>query len=310
VKVVVDALSDKISRWMPFNEPTSFIDAGYLNAEHAPFESVPAGTEEEAVKTVKLSKNVLLAHGKAAKVIRDNAVLTPQIGIATDSILFMPDSESETDILSAKERTFGKSINIHFINWWLDPIMYGDSGDADHRIHPRMREALSEEDLSIINNPLDFIGWNCYHASNYTEGPDGKMPVYWPGIPRTNMGWPITPDALYWGVRFIHERYRIPVMITENGMANLDFVMDDGCVHDPQRIQYLKWYLRGLKRAVSEGFPVPGYMAWSIMDNFEWAQGYERRFGLIYVDFLTQKRILKDSALWYSEVIKSNGENL
>ncbi len=310
VKVVIDALSDKVSYWMTFNEGTSFIGEGYLHGTHPPYETAPAGSEEEFDKVICLSRNLMLSHGKAAAIIRERAVLPPKLGIATDSTLFMPDSENEEDIRAAKSKTFAQDINHYLLNWWLDPIMYGDSGDDDHRIHPRMRAALSDEDIAIIHQPLDFIGWNCYLANNYNEGPDGRMPVYWPGIPRTNMGWPVTPDALYWGVRFIYERYNIPVMISENGIAIVDFVMDDGCVHDPQRIQFMKWYLRGLKRAVSEGFPVAGYMAWSIMDNFEWAQGYERRFGLIYVDFLTQQRILKDSALWYSEVIKSNGENL
>ena len=99
-------------------------------------------------------------------------------------------------------------------------------------------------------------------------------------------------------------------MITENGMANLDFVMDNGKVHDPQRITYMSRYLRCVKRAVEEGFPVLGYMCWSIMDNFEWADGYGTRFGLIYVDYRTQQRTLKDSAYWYAEVIQKNGENI
>lgn len=309
VAVVVDALSDKISRWMTFNEPTSFIDAGYLHGEHAPFESVPYGTEEYVRKTVTLSKNVLLAHGKAARVIRSKSVLAPQIGMATDSALIMPASESAEDIRTAKDHTFGNGVNVHYLNWWLDPVMYGDKEDSVHKLHPRMREALSDEEIGIIHQPLDFIGWNCYHANNYDDSVIGTDSP-WPGMPRTNMGWPVTPDALYWGARFICDRYHLPFMITENGMANIDFVMDDGCVHDPQRIQYMKWYLRGLKRAVAEGCPVIGYMAWSIMDNFEWALGYEKRFGLIYVDFMTLKRTPKDSALWYSEVIKSNGKNL
>ena len=147
-------------------------------------------------------------------------------------------------------------------------------------------------------------------ANNYHDGSDGKMHPLRPGMPRTNMGWPVTKDALYWGVRFFNERYDVPVLISENGMANCDFVMDDGCIHDPQRIQFLKWYLRGLKRAADEGYPVLGYIQWSIMDNFEWALGYDKRFGLIYVDYESQQRIPKDSYYWYAEVIKTNGENL
>lgn len=302
-KTVVDALSSKISDWMTFNEGTSFLGEGYLHGTHPPYETAPAGSEEEFDKICRLSKNLLLCHGKAASIIRERAVLTPTVGIATDSTLYMPDSESAEDIAAAEKKTFAEDVNHYRLNWWLDPIMNGTA-------HPRLAEIISSEEMAVINQPLDFIGWNCYLSANYNDGPDGKMETPWQGVPRTNMGWPITPDALYWGVRFIYGRYHIPVMITENGMANVDFVMDDGCVHDPQRIQFLTWYLRGLKRACEEGYPVLGYMVWSILDNFEWAFGYEKRFGLVYVDYRTQERIPKDSAYWYAEVIKQNGENI
>jgi beta-glucosidase len=110
--------------------------------------------------------------------------------------------------------------------------------------------------------------------------------------------------------RFHYERYHLPILITENGMANTDFVMLDGKVHDPQRIDYIHRYLKHLKLAVEEGIPVIGYLYWSIMDNYEWAEGYDKRFGLIYVDYQTKERILKDSAYFYSDVIKNNGDNL
>lgn len=300
-EIVVDALSDKVSYWMTFNEGTSFLGEGYLHGTHPPYEKAPYGSEEEFDKITRLSKNLLLCHGKAAAVIRSRAAAPPNVGIATDSTLFIPDSESSADIQSSKERTFAGDINHYLLNWWMDPIMNGTA-------HPRLAEIISDEEMEIIHQPLDYLGWNCYLANNYNDGPDGKMTDYQQGIPRTAMGWPVTPDALYWGVRFIYERYRIPVMITENGVAIVDFLMDDGCVHDPQRIQFLKWYLRGLKRAVDEGYPVPGYLLWSILDNFEWSFGYEKRFGLVYIDYSTQKRTPKDSYYWYSEVIKSNGD--
>ena len=297
--VAVEALSDKVSYWMTFNEGTSFIGEGYLHGTHAPFESVPAGSEEEAEKVLRLTKNLLLAHARAAKVIREKAILPPQIGIATDSTLYMPESESEADIEAARAKTFADKLNHYYLNWWLDPIQKGEA-------HPRLREMLSDAEMAPIHEPLDFLGWNCYLASNCAS-PDGKP---WPGMPRTNMGWAVTPDALYWGVRFIHERYGLPILISENGVAIIDFKMDDGRVHDPQRIQFMKWYLHGLKRAADEGYPVKGYMVWSILDNLEWAHGFDKRFGLIYVDFRTQERILKDSAYWYAEVIQTNGERL
>jgi beta-glucosidase len=124
------------------------------------------------------------------------------------------------------------------------------------------------------------------------------------------MGWPVTPEALYWGPKFLYERYKLPIVMTENGMANMDWVHADGQVHDPQRIDYLRRYLLELRRASEDGVPIQGYFQWSILDNFEWGHGYRQRFGLIYVDFATGRRIPKDSARWYSEVIAANGANL
>jgi len=116
--------------------------------------------------------------------------------------------------------------------------------------------------------------------------------------------------SLYWGPKFFYERYKLPIVITENGMANCDWVYLDGKVHDPQRIDYIGRHLKEYKRASDDGVNCKGYFYWSIMDNFEWAYGYSKRFGLVYVDYPTQKRTLKDSALWYKDVIKSNGTNL
>ena len=126
----------------------------------------------------------------------------------------------------------------------------------------------------------------------------------------TTMNWVIDGRVLYWTIRFYYERYNMPIMITENGMANTDWEALDGKVHDPQRIDFVNRYLLELERAMDDGIPVIGYQYWSIMDNYEWTNGYDKRFGLIYVDYRTQKRILKDSAFWYSEVIRTNGESL
>ncbi|MCX7850973.1 family 1 glycosylhydrolase, partial [Thermus sp.] len=116
--------------------------------------------------------------------------------------------------------------------------------------------------------------------------------------------------CLYWGTRFLYERYHKPMVVTENGLSNMDWVALDGKVHDPQRIDFMARHLRYLKRASEEGVPLWGYFHWSLMDNFEWQEGYRQRFGLIYVDYTTLKRIPKDSAWWYREVIRTNGEIL
>jgi beta-glucosidase len=122
--------------------------------------------------------------------------------------------------------------------------------------------------------------------------------------------WPVEPASLYWGPRFFYERYKLPIVITENGLAAHDWVSLDGNVHDPQRIDFLHRYLRELKRAADDNIPVEGYFQWSILDNFEWHEGYKFRFGLVHVDFENQKRTLKDSAYWYRGVIATNGEDL
>jgi len=120
----------------------------------------------------------------------------------------------------------------------------------------------------------------------------------------------VTPPVLYWGPRFLHERYKVPIVITENGHQNIDVISIDGKVHDPQRIDYLHRHLRELGRAIDEGIPVQGYLQWCFTDNFEWAKGDATRVGLVYTDYPTQQRIPKDSAYWYRDVIRNNGSNL
>jgi beta-glucosidase len=121
------------------------------------------------------------------------------------------------------------------------------------------------------------------------------------------MGWAVTPKALYWGPKFYYERYQLPIVVTENGTANLDWVQEDGKIHDPQRIDFMKKYLAEYSRAINDGVDGRGYFYWSIMDNFEWADGYAKRFGLIHIDYKTQKRTVKDSGRWYRKVIENSG---
>jgi beta-glucosidase len=167
----------------------------------------------------------------------------------------------------------------------------------------------TDADLKTICQRLDFFGVNIYHGDYIEAGPDGRpRQVHRPaGSPITAFDWPVSPEALYWGPKFFQERYGLPIYVTESGMANCDWVMADGQVHDPQRIDYLQRYLRELRRAINDSVDVRGYFVWSIIDNFEWQEGYTKRFGLVHVDFETQKRTPKDSAKWYRQVIASNG---
>ena len=170
--------------------------------------------------------------------------------------------------------------------------------------------ALQPDDLATIHQPLDFSGVNIYSGRHVRATADGGVePIKGRDLPVTAMGWPVTPEALYWGPRFLHERYRLPIVITEHGMANEDCV-GEGVVHDQPRIDFLRQYLAEYGRAIDGGVPALGYFLWSVMDNFEWAEGYDKRFGLIHVDYASQRRTLKDSASWYRQVIASNGANL
>jgi beta-glucosidase len=171
---------------------------------------------------------------------------------------------------------------------------------------------ISDGDLKTMCQPLDFFGVNIYQGQTVRAGKDGRAePVGLPtGYAMTAFHWPVTPAALRWGPRLFFERYHLPIVITENGMANVDWVGLDGKVHDPQRIDFTGRYLLELEKAIADGVDVRGYFHWSIMDNFEWAEGFRQRFGLIYVDYVTQKRTPKDSAEWYKQVIATNGASL
>jgi beta-glucosidase len=253
--------------------------------------------------------NALLAHGRAVRTIREFAKTAPVIGFAPVGDVKVPAVNSEENISAAYEEMF-KPLTPHY--WgnaiWIDPVMTGE-------YHPEIREyfeksniKITDEDMKTIGEPIDFLGMNIYTASRVRE--DGTPLAPKVGFDQTAIGWEVVPEALYWGPRFYWERYKKPIFITENGMANVDFVSADGKVHDPQRIEFLRRYLSCLRTACLEGVDVRGYFQWSLMDNFEWAEGYQKRFGLIYVDYETQQRIPKDSFEWYKQVIARNGGEL
>lgn len=295
-KIVVDALSNRVQYWMTINEPQCFVGAGYLGGMHAPF-------LQAIDKVPELTRNAFRAHGKAVSAIRANAKKAPLIGFAPTGSYFTPDDESHEAIEAARRQTYEETMPFGCA-WWMDPVLLG-------AIPLGLKDILTEEDMKIIYQPLDFCGFNLYNSNNYNDPRDGgKNPKIYSGMPRTAMGWPITPEALYWIPRFHYERYHLPILITENGMANIDFVMSDGKVHDPQRIDYMRRYIKEVKRAIDDGTPIIGYQYWSLMDNLEWVDGYDKRFGLIYVDYQTLERTLKDSARFYAEIIRTNGENL
>ncbi|MEM8805169.1 MAG: GH1 family beta-glucosidase [Cyanobacteria bacterium P01_G01_bin.38] len=302
VGLIVDTLSDRVSHWIPQNEPQCFLGLGHQTGEHAP------GLKLGFSEVLLAAHHALLAHGKAVQVIRARAKSQPTIGTAPVGFVKIPASESPEDIVAARQAMFSITEKSCWNNtWFADPLFLGEYPQDGLTLFEENLPPIQEGDMATIHQPLDFYGVNIYQGQSVPSA-DGavEIPIV-DGPPLTVMDWPITPAALYWGPRFLYERYQQPIVITENGLANTDWVHHDGQVHDPQRIDFLTGYLREYGRAIAEGVEAKGYFHWSIMDNFEWAYGYKYRFGLIYIDYATQQRLLKASARWYKTVIQSNG---
>lgn len=293
-KAVVEKLSDRVTYWMAMNEPQCFIMNGYMQGAHAPF-------KHRYLALSKLTRICLLAHAESVNTIRKYAKKPPKVGIAMAAGAFIPKSESNADIEEARRNSFYGAMGTMNNRWWGDPVFKGETVSAYGVYHTR------KKDMSKIKVKLDFIGVNVYQP--FQEGSWGNKPANVPEDRKTSMGWVIDGRVLYWTIRFFYERYGLPIMVTENGMADNDKVIN-GEVNDVKRQSFIREYLDGVKRAVNEDIPVLGYQHWSLLDNFEWAEGYEPRFGLIHVDFKTQQRTLKDSAYEYKKIIESNGEIL
>lgn len=305
--VVVDRLSDRVRDWMTINEPQIFVGMGHRDGTHAP------GLKLPTADWLQVGHHALLAHGRAVQVIRSRAKAKPSVGWAPCGRVEYPATDTPADIEAARRCMFSVTAKDCWNNaWWSDPVCLGQYPEDGLRLFGADAPRVGPDDLALINQPLDFYGVNIYSGEPVTAAPGGGAKfVGWPaGNPMTTFRWNVAPKSLYWGPRFLAERYRLPLVITENGMANLDWVTPDQKVHDPQRIDFTRQYLLELGRAAADGVDVRGYFHWSITDNFEWAEGYRERFGLVHVDYQTLKRTPKDSAIWYRDVIKSNGGSL
>ena len=303
-QVAVGRLSDRVAHWLTLNEPQCFIGLGHQTGEHAP------GLRLGFADVLTATHHALLAHGKGVQAIRARARRPATVGFAPVGVTYIPATADPADVEAARKRMFAVSGKHCWNNtWFADPVVLGAyPQDGLQRFAADMPE-MGPTDMETIAQPLDFYGVNVYHGEvvRATRGGGVQTVPYPAGGPRTAMDWPVTPQALYWGPRFLYERYGLPLVVTENGMANCDWVQEDGRVRDPQRIDYVRAYLRAYRRAAADGVDARGYFLWSIMDNFEWTEGYDKRFGLIYVDYDTGRRVPKDSARWYGRVIASNG---
>jgi beta-glucosidase len=305
--VVVEALSDRVTHWMTQNEPQCYIGLGHQAGVHAP------GDRLGLTEVLRAAHHSLLAHGRGVQAIRAASKQPCRVGYAPVGQTRIPASERPEDIEAARRSMFSVDApDCWNDTWFIDPVLLGRFPEDGLSLYGRAVPRITDADLATMHQPLDFLGVNIYQGQTVQAGTDGRPQI----LPRplgqsiTAFKWPVTPEALYWGPRFFHERYRLPIVITENGMSNADWVSLDGRVHDPQRIDYLRRHLLEVERAIDDGVDLRGYFVWSILDNFEWAEGFKERFGIVYVDYPTQKRIPKDSAFWYKEVIATNGQRL
>jgi beta-glucosidase len=305
--VLVRRLGDRVKHWMTLNEPQVFIGAGHLEGRHAP------GDKLAFAEVLRVGHHALLSHGRAVQALRAGGGSDCVIGFAPVGLGKIPSTESPADVEAARRRMFAVNMKTSWTNsWWMDPVFLGRYPEDGLAFYGRDAPDVHAGDMETIAEPVDFFGVNIYEGQYIRAGAGGEpevvpVPV---GYPMTGFNWNVTPEAMYWALRFFYERYKKPLLITENGLSCRDWISLDGEVHDPGRIDFTARYLRQLHQAIAEGIPVRGYFHWSILDNFEWAEGYKQRFGLVFVDYPTQRRIPKDSARWYRDVIRSNGRVL
>ena len=309
-KVVAENFSDICEHFITLNEPQCFVGLGHLSGVHAPGQRLPYK------EVFQIAHNALRAHGLAVKQLRKYACRPIQIGYAPTCGVAYPATDKPEDIAAAREYYFTQNNPMDNwtwnVAWFSDPVFLGHYPEDGLKKYKEYLPEITAEDMELISQPLDFMGQNIYNGFMIRAGADGKPEfVERPaGFPKTAAQWPVTPECLYWGLKFLYERYRLPLYVTENGMSCHDNIARDGRVHDEDRITFLDRYISAVQKVVDEGADIRGYFLWTFLDNFEWDKGYTERFGIVYVDFQTKERIPKDSAYWYKEVMESNGRTL
>lgn len=302
---VVDRFSDRVSDWFTQNEPPCYLYNGYFNGSMAPGLRLPFG------EFVRTWHNNLVCHGEAVKIIRNEAKLKPSVSYVACGEFAIPATDRPEDIEAARYRMFERNGDEKFCDYaeCFDPVVFGKYPKNYEKYLP----SYFQDDMETVTQPLDYLSFNIYTGFKVRK-PEGNAPYEiigrTTGVPESTMSWPIAPECLYWATKMLYERYKMPIMVSENGMAGADWVSTDGKVHDPARVDFMNRYLKSYKRAADEGIPVKGFFYWSLLDNFEWCMGYSKRFGLVYVDYENGKRTIKDSAYHYRDIIKSNGELL
>ena len=302
-KIIADALGDRIGQWSIFNEPKTFTHVGYWQGTHAPGRTEP-------LAMLRATHTVNLAQGMAFRILK-SAGAKPEVGAVIDVAPMNPATDSEADKAAAAR--WYKFLNL----WFLQPALKGSYPDGV--LPPAQKNDLlgfRDGDEKTVRAALDFIGLNYYSPWIVRDAPEGN------GIPGLNTkadwaagsdekadnGWDIYPRGFYEILKDMAAHAgNLPIEIIENGAAYNAMLDKQGHVHDKKRIVWLQKHLIELSHAIRDGVPVRAYHCWSLLDNFEWAEGYTQRFGLIYVDFKNrQQRTIKDSGAWYAKVIAAN----
>ena len=304
-ETVKKLFGDRVKHYFTINEPQCVLDCGYRQGIHAP------GLQLSVKEQLAALHNLLRAHGSAAKVLK--TIKDAEVGYASCGTIFAPVTDSKEDFDAAFERTF--NYYTHSPLWstsgYADPIFFGKYPAGWYEFPEDVRPEITHEDMKLISVPIDFFALNIYEGRFVRRGQDGSIEElpFSVGAQKTQMGWEVTPEVLYWAPILLQKKYGKKVYISENGISCPDFVFTDGRVHDAYRKEYIKTYLEALRRAAnSKEANVAGYFHWSLMDNFEWQNGYSQRFGLVHVDFETYKRTPKDSYDYYRQIVRSNGE--
>ena len=315
--VVAAALGDRVSSWTTLNEPWCSAFLGYGAGVHAPGHTSGA-------QALAASHHLLLGHGLAVQALRARLPATARLSITLNPAVARPATDAAADVAAAR-KVDGLQNRL-----WLDPLCHGAYPDDVRTFTAGASDwsHVRDGDLAVIANPIDVLGVNYYspmRVAHYdgvgararVDGHGDGVGETWPGCddvqflgssgPKTEMGWPIDANGLTELLTRLHRDYGKPMMITENGAAFADALDDSGRVRDAARIAYLRDHLAATHRAISAGVDVRGYFLWSFLDNFEWAYGYAKRFGIAYVDFATQVRTLKDSAHVYADTVRHNG---
>lgn len=299
---VVEIFGARVSNYIIMNEPQCIVEEGHFSGTHAPF------LQLSRKETFTVAHNLLLCMGKAEKAMRKAAKHKLNIGIAPCFTPVMPTKEEDKEL--ALKYNFLPSGDFWDGCYFTDALIKGEFTDDYKEWFKEYDYNPSAEDMKIIKSDLDFFCANFYRGFYIEKTANGiKRKSALPTDDFTATNWAVTPEALDYLIEYYYNRYKMPIILSENGVALSEWKTLEGDIPDDMRIDYMKRHIERVKK-MAEKYPVKGYFYWSFTDNFEWAYGYSKRFGLVYVDYKTLERIPKKSAYWYKKVTETNGEDL